>query len=213
MKNQNVLLASILIVAAGLLVLNPSLLGNAQGQIYANDYGYDSNYNSYPEAKSSHTDVQKIKCVNSNINVNVIDITPIPQDPNALEASENEGTADAENLQNSNGLADRINFERNLVNICVNVNDNEQINGPDELTCEDCWLSVLTRPQIAAALEITNFDSIDELCDFFAETPNGNAENLSLGFLLGGIPNITDEQKESIVNCLAELGLITLPPP
>ncbi len=33
----------------------------------------------------------------------------------------------AANTQNGNGLADRINFDRNLVNICVNVNENEQI--------------------------------------------------------------------------------------
>ena len=33
---------------------------------------------------------------------------------------------DAANTQNGNGLADRINFDKNLVNVCVNVNDNEQ---------------------------------------------------------------------------------------
>jgi hypothetical protein len=173
-----------MIVLLGLLTLNSSTItGNAQAEI------------------------QKIKCVNSNININGVDITQIPQDNTALVAAANEEP----NRENGNGLAGRINFDRNLVNICVNANNNDQLNGPDQLTCEDCWLSVLTRAQIAAALEITDFDSIDELCDFFVETPNGNAENLSLGLLLGGIPNITDQQKESIVNCLAELGLITLP--
>jgi hypothetical protein len=43
----------------------------------------------------------------------------------ATEAA-NDG-ADATGAQNGNGLADRINFERNLVNICLNVNDNEQV--------------------------------------------------------------------------------------
>ncbi|HLN33947.1 MAG TPA: hypothetical protein VK250_01545 [Nitrososphaeraceae archaeon] len=187
MTSKKIVLASIaVIVATGLLVLNPlMMIGNAKAEI------------------------QKIKCVNSNININGVDITQVPQDNTAAVAAANEEP----NTENGNGLADRINFDRNLVNICVNVNDNEQINGPDQLTCEDCLFSVLNRAQIATALEITDFDSIDELCDFFAETPNGSAENLSLGLLLGGIPNITDKQKESIVNCLAELGLIILPPP
>ncbi len=77
-----------MIVAAGLMALSPSMIGNAQAQMYDNQYGYDNNYyqddNRYSydknEPKSSHTDIQKIKCVNSNINVNGIDITKIPQD-------------------------------------------------------------------------------------------------------------------------------------
>jgi hypothetical protein len=116
--------------------------------MYANDYGHNNNYyqddnrysydNNHPK-KSSHTDIQKIQCVNSNINVNGIDITKIPRDDIAGVAAANEGgTADAANTQNGNGLADRINFNKNLVNICVNVNDNEQIkvNPPEEATLE-----------------------------------------------------------------------------
>ncbi len=79
-NNKKIVLAFIaLIVAAGLLVLNPSIIGDAQAQMYAKDYGYDSNYYSYSEPKeSSHTDIQKIKCVNSNLNINCIDVTEVP---------------------------------------------------------------------------------------------------------------------------------------
>ena len=64
-----------------------------------------------------------------------------------------ERSTDAANTQNGNGLADRINFERNLVNICVNVNANEQVKvtpPPEEeepSPCENCF-SVLSREQI-----------------------------------------------------------------
>jgi len=46
MTNQTkIVLASIVvIVAAGLMALSPSMIGNAQAQLYANDYGYDNNY-------------------------------------------------------------------------------------------------------------------------------------------------------------------------
>jgi hypothetical protein len=122
-NNQKIVFASILgaILATGLLSLNPSTITNTGAQLYGDQYGYDNNH----PKKSSHTDIQKIKCVNSNINVNGIDITQIPQEGTATAAA-NEGTADAANTQNGNGPADRINFDRNLVNVCINLNFNNQ---------------------------------------------------------------------------------------
>jgi hypothetical protein len=136
MTNKKIVLASItMIVAAGLLALNPSMMGNAQAQMYDNQYGYDNNYyqddNRYSydkkDPKSTHVDIQKIKCVNSNVNVNGIDITEIPQDANTLAAANEAGEGpDGTNTQNGNGFGDKINFDRNLVNICVNLNFNNQ---------------------------------------------------------------------------------------
>lgn len=116
--------------------------------MYDNQYGYDNNYNNYyQEPKSSHTDIQIIKCVNSNINVNGIGITEISQDSCGAAAS-NEGAADTANPQNGNGLADRINFDRNLVNVCVNVNQNEQLKtntvGPVQISTYDVFGEVDT---------------------------------------------------------------------
>ena len=85
-NNKKIVLASILLVATGLLTLTP-IIGNADAQLYGDQYGYDNNNHA---KKSSHTDIQKIKCVNSNININGIDITQIPQDANALEVTANE---------------------------------------------------------------------------------------------------------------------------
>jgi len=139
MSNSNskmIVFASILgaILATGILALNPSTIGNAQAQMYSDEYGYESNDyyqddNRYSydkkDSKSSHTDIQKIKCVNSNINVNGVDITKIPEDTTATAAA-NEGGTEGANTENGNGFAHRINFDRNLVNVCVNVNGNEQ---------------------------------------------------------------------------------------
>ena len=133
-----IVFASILgaILATGLLALNPSTITSAVAELYADQYGYNSNYyqddNRYSydnnhQKKNSHTDIQKIKCANSNINVNGIDITQISQDSDGVAAAnEGVGGADSANTENGNGLADRINVERNLVNICVNVNQNSQ---------------------------------------------------------------------------------------
>ena len=137
-KNRMIVFASILgaILATGLLVLNPSpIIISAGGQMYEDQYGYDNNNNNHKTKKISDVNIQKINCVNSNINVNGIDITQIPEGPNDLTTAEtrNEDGA-AANTQNGNGLGDRINFDKNLVNVCVNANDNEQKVGPPETT-------------------------------------------------------------------------------
>ena len=155
MSNSNsrmIVFASILgaILATSILALNPSTITNAAAQMYGDQYGYDNNHQ-----KKSYTDIQKIKCVNSNINVNGIDITQIPQD-GAATAAANEGGQEGANTQNGNGLADRINFDRNLVNVCANVNDNEQVKitplpeEEEDLGCEECFAE---HPELKAAIE------------------------------------------------------------
>ena len=144
-NNRMIVLASIVgaILATGLLALNPSMVGYAGAQMYQDHYGYDSNYyqddNRYSydnnhQKKSSHTDIQKMKCVNSNININGIDINEIPQDNNALAAESASEDGAAISQQNGNGQGDTINVERNLVNVCANVNSNNQVEGPATLT-------------------------------------------------------------------------------
>ena len=67
-NNKKIVFVSILgpILATGLLSLNPSTITNACAQLYGDEYKYDNQ-----PKKSSDVNVQKIKCVNSNINVNV----------------------------------------------------------------------------------------------------------------------------------------------
>jgi hypothetical protein len=115
MNKEKVVFLSILLIASGFLTLGPSI--NTQAQIYNLDFGND-HYKASRSKKNSDV-MQKLKCVNSNINVNGIDITKIPQDETATAAANEggEGT-NAANTENGKGLADRINFDRNLVNIC-----------------------------------------------------------------------------------------------
>jgi len=232
MTNQTkIVLASItVIVAAGLLALSPSMIGNAQAQMYDNQYGYDNNYNqdnnrySYDknDPKSSQTDIQKIKCVNSNINVNGVDITQIPQDGPGVAAANEEASPDGANAQNGNSLADRINVERNLVNVCANVNDNEQIKvtPPEEEDqgCEECFRNNLDEDQIdllleraVIALQIVRGDiTLEDLCKILDLIENGQDETQTLQRILN---SIDDADTSTILNCLAQLGLIQFPLP
>lgn len=119
-NKQNIILASVLIVITGLLILNPSTIMSVQGQMYDYDYGYEKF-----QEKDSDVNIQKIRFVNNNINVNGIDITEIPHDgttTDELQANE-QGLNGA---QNANRFGD-LNLDKNLLNICANANVNEQI--------------------------------------------------------------------------------------
>jgi hypothetical protein len=225
-NNKKIVLVSItLIVAAGLLALNPSMMvGNAQAQLYANEYGHDNNYyqddNRYSydkkDPKSSHVDIQKIKCVNSNINVNGIDVTQIPRDTTALAAANGaggEGAAEGANTQNGNGLADRINFDRNLVNICVNVNANEQVkvSTPEEEPgpCETCFTTHLTPTQQQFVLaNAEQGDTFAEICGFLDRNDNNPEESDIVFNDIASIPGITETQQNALFNCLVRSGVV-----
>ena len=98
--NQKLVLTPIILtivaVASTLLVLSPSMTGNAQAQLHNDRNEYSTDYNSAyshddkNSKKSSDVNIQKIKCVNSNINVNGIDINQIPTDDLATAEAANE---------------------------------------------------------------------------------------------------------------------------
>ncbi|HEY6587578.1 MAG TPA: endonuclease/exonuclease/phosphatase family protein [Nitrososphaeraceae archaeon] len=118
------------VVETGLLVLGSSMIMivNAQAQMY--NYLYEPHhYNIYPDPKkSSDVNIQKIECFNSNITVNGLDITQI-QDGAIVAAGANgvNDGPDNRNTQNGNGFGDQINSDKNLENMYVNVNLNEQV--------------------------------------------------------------------------------------
>jgi hypothetical protein len=138
-KNSPMLFATVM-VAASVLALMTSVTTNAHAVPYGSDfndqysygYGDKSRYNddkySYDDPRDKSVSVQEIKCQNKNVNVNGIDITEIPHDTTTtdeLQANEQGPNGG----QNGNGF-DKINFDRNLVNICLNVNVNNQEEGP-----------------------------------------------------------------------------------
>ncbi len=142
--------------------------------------------------------------------MNGIDIIQIPQDDTATGAANEGGAADAANTQNGNGLEDRINFERDLVNICVNVNANEQVkvSPPEEDgACEDCF-SVLDSTQIGRLLSIVDATSIGAYCDRLLSTPNSCPETDNVFFALQDVPGITGAQITDILGCLIDMHLI-----
>jgi len=224
MNNQKLVLVSVIltVLATGLLALSPSINAQAQTYNYDNQYVYDdNNYNNnyYSDSKSSHVEVQKISCVNVNKNINGLDVTEIPEDSTST-ATANE-QAGAANAQNGKGLADKINFNKNLVNICVNVNVNNQVkvDTSPQLpeTCEGCF-SVLSDQEKTTVIfyanevfQVETIHSILDLCDFLQTS---TLPKTTLGSNMAQIldnAGISIQDKDFILGCLEHLGLILGP--
>lgn len=94
--------------------------------------GHDDPFGKDQDKEYKGANVQTIKCVNSNVNINGIDIKKGPK-PAAVDeaAAEDAQQIKGENGQ-GNGLFGGLNIDKNLVNICVNFNFNEQ---EDEEEC------------------------------------------------------------------------------
>lgn len=203
-KNSAIFLAVVLVVGTISTIIPPSF---AQP-----DYRNTDPYARDPYANDpTGVNIQKIKCVNSNVNVNGIEITEIPQNGDvttAEAANEGENALDSGNTQN--GL-DEINFDKNLVNICANINLNEQIN-ENEITCEDCFTENLDAEELQRVLNVLErlFDAdLEELCEFLSTSPD-NQEKLLILLIIVVRAEIPDEDILAIAQCLEELGLIDL---
>ncbi|MFB5600193.1 MAG: hypothetical protein ACE5SW_08215 [Nitrososphaeraceae archaeon] len=99
----------------------PSLFAEPYYPEYEDPYVKD--YKKDPKS----INVQKIKCVNSNANVNGIDINEFP--PHEMLATEEaQATEDGAAEGNGNGLVsdNGLNIDRNLLNICADLNFNNQ---------------------------------------------------------------------------------------
>ena len=118
---------AIVLVAGTISTIVPSTTAFAQLEYkgYEDSYGKD-----HDKKKSAGINAQKIKCINSNVNVNGIDVNQ-KYDPNSLEAQGLEGGEGEENVaanaMNNNEQGNGINLEKNLANFCINVNANEQV--------------------------------------------------------------------------------------
>lgn len=225
-SNRKIVFASILgaILATGLLALN-STIGNAQAQMYVNEYGYDNGYNNnyyYPESKNSQKGIQKISCLNSNINVNGIDITKIPH--NDLTTNELIAHEQLQGGTNDDGPEHVINFDRNLVDVCLNLNFNQQlkVTTPDEETCEDCFsilsAQVINRllDNIQAVLDTlqieAQIDTLADLCEFLAtNTSMTKTDKWRLLDTTLSSEGVSQEDEDRILLCLKDLGLIDVP--
>jgi hypothetical protein len=190
-------------------------------------YGYqheNDHYKVYTDSKSSDVNLQNIKCVSSNVNVNGVDITKISQDGSATTAEPNEVGEDPDggNTQNGERIGDRINFEKNLINICLNSNQNEQvkINADEENEEQRCkyYFSILSYEQIQGVKAALSDQSerkvtiIEEFCEQLSNNTIPNEDKLSGFETILTLADIPLDTQQTILKCLEGLGIIEIPP-
>ena len=190
-----------------------------------NRYGYDND-----KKKSSDAKVQNIKCNNIIINKNGENVDQPPQDGDMTTAATLQG------LDNKNFAIDEetswlaplneesqgnINLDKNVVNVCINKNNNQiTVGEPVEQppTCEGCF-GDLSQEQIDDIFPImfaggVAFQTLQALC----ETLDGDLTDqqrqdlflvISTGLIDAG--SLSVEEINAILDCLEGLGLIIAP--
>jgi hypothetical protein len=149
------------------------MITNVGAQMYDHRYGYDNH-----EKKSSHLNLQKIKYVNSTLNVNGIDMNKYLR-PNDLGIADTENEDGGANIQNGNELAG-INFDRNLVNVYLNANHNQQVKvSLPELGTADLSISKLVACQHNTIVDVSVKQEIDYCAILNAITDDPYSDDLS----------------------------------
>jgi len=116
------LMAAVLVVGTISMTIPKSL---AEPEYYSYDDPYAKDpYKNDHKKDSKYVSAHKIKCVNFNVNINGVNINHIPESTGAAAEAELQGENGA---TNGNGMFGDggINIDRNYLNLCLNVNVNE----------------------------------------------------------------------------------------
>ena len=107
-------------------MLYPSFAINVQAADYGDaQYGDAYSSGSHVPYNSNLSD-QAIECIDNNVNINGIDINKLPTRNNGDLINELEASESENGEPQGNEREDRLNVDKNLVNICVNISINEQ---------------------------------------------------------------------------------------
>ena len=222
-KNSAIFIAAVLV--AGVFAISSPL--TVYGQQYEQDYqqDYDSSYyQSDPRIDDRSQSIkpsQKANCDNKNINVN--DINQIQRQNQAVgntigtaAALNGESLTGEEALNALTGNDDPLaNIDRNIVNICINSNDNTltgtftatQTQTPTEpQTCEECFELFLSRAQIEEFLNLFGTDiSLGQICASFEM--NGAESETEFISDLERLLDLEHDDAVALVECLKNAGI------
>jgi len=195
---------------------------------YGKDNSYKSNDNSYKSKKdsSSSVSINKLNCINNNVNINGNNAGNISLGNSGSSATTSPGTDEGyvgvgSVGGNGEGYDNGDNKQKGEIFSCIinnnNINnnfDNETI--PEPITCEECFTENLSAEQLDNLTEFLAVNPVGSLEGFCEQLSNATFTNqqklLGLVFVFFEA-GITDEDAFlRILECLEELGLIIVPP-
>jgi hypothetical protein len=184
---------------------------------YQKSYGKDDNRDKSKDIKS--IDINKIKCINTNININ---------GNNAGNISlGNKGAAEGYSgaySSGSNGYSDKGYSKQDKGFECIINNNNTNLVGGSNqteplLTCEECFTENLNEEQLNNLTDVLSRSlvvNLEGLCEQLSNATLTNQQKLfglSAIFINAGITIETDADTIlRVLECLEELGLIIVPP-
>ena len=195
-------------------------------------YGKDNNnYYKSKDSSSNSVNIKKVKCNNINVNLNGIDVNigapngngPITEAQAAEDERLESNSFGSDSRSGNNYVRDgHSDYDTDFRFVCINNNNNTVVavnettpELPEPLTCEECFTENLTVEQvnnISDVLSPSDFRNLEGLCEFLSNSTFPNNERLSLLGLLFAVAEIPDEDAFRVLECLEELGLVTLPP-
>jgi hypothetical protein len=191
---------------------------------YKSDYkqkysSYGEKYDKSNKDNSKSVTINKINCINTNININGnntgdINLGNKGQGYVGIPQSDAEGYYDNGYNTNYKNSECNINNNNNNTNIVIVSEGGNTTNGNQTLQCEDCFTENLNSTQLADLVEIlssTELENLAGLCDFLSNSTISNEGRIMTinGVLLNiGVPIDTIN---IILQCLDRLGIIDLP--
>ena len=241
-KRTSTIFLAIVLVAGTITALSSSFMTNAQAQsYYGNNNGYKSQYQlsyrpeynelQYPpygeddretSKDSKIVNINKIKCINNNININGVNSGDI-NIGNKGGVTEEEGYLGAnsysgEGYNNGHSKKDK-GFDCVINNNNTNINLVGGSNQTEPLTCEECFTENLSPGQLnnlTNVLSNSDLKDLEGLCELLSNSTLTNQQKLfilSAIFINAGIMIETDADAIlRVLQCLDELGLIIVPP-
>lgn len=118
------LLAAIMVVGTVGMIIPKSFADLYEREYYNHDVKRPFDIRVMDDKDSKSVNVQELKCVNVNINVNGVDVNKQPKgmwaDASTVEALQVDGATEGNGL-----FGDDLNIDKNLVNICVNFHNGQ----------------------------------------------------------------------------------------
>jgi len=232
-KTTSAMFLAIVLVLGTIAFTAPSFMTNAHAtsdheRDYDNDEdkkSYDKDDRDYDKSKkeSNSVFVKKVKCNNINVNLNGINANiglpnngpvtgPIAVAQEEVDDDDEESNSiENDNARSSDGRDGQSESDTNSRIVCINNNNKIVVGEEIELTCEDCFTTVLTDEElddlIQAIIENGGPPSLQELCDFIAGdlSEEGRAFISDRLLVLGEDVEISEDKINEILDCLEEV--------
>ena len=186
----------------------------------------DNNRTSPPiPGNNNSTLVNTFNCINPNvININTDTNQSSLLSSSGLQQLIQDGVA-----QGLNGTLDGLSLNKTIINLCV-INDNDTIvieggnatdgNGNETVTCEECFSALSTVEKVLFIVEFNKliapqaFPSFLNLCIDAPDFPDEQKDEFYtlIQTALINTPGVGVDDRNDVLRCLQQLGLI-IPPP